>query len=33
MHNLEADEKESQSIQQVDTSAAKHVRAVNPFIG
>ena len=33
MHNLEADEKESQSIQQVDTSAAKHVRAGNPFIG
>ena len=33
MHNLEADEKEAQSIQQVEISAAKHVKAGNPLFG
>ena len=33
MHNLEADEKEAQSIQKVDKSAAKHVKAGNPLFG
>ena len=31
--NLEADEKEAQSIQQVHVSAKKHVRSENPLIG
>ena len=31
MHNLEADEKAAQSIQQVDMSATKHVKAANPL--
>ena len=31
MHSLEADEKEGQSIQQVDMSSAKHVKAGNPL--
>ena len=33
MRNLEADEKEAQSIQQVDVSAKKHVRSENPLFG
>ena len=33
MHNVEADEKEAQSIQQVDMSAAKHVKAGDPLFG
>ena len=33
MHNLEADEKEAQSIKQVDMSAAKHVKAGDPLFG
>ena len=33
MHNLEAEEKEAQSIQQVDVSAGKHVKAGNPLFG
>ena len=32
MHNLEAEEKESHRIQQVDISAGKHVKAGNPLI-
>ena len=31
MHNLEADEKEAQSIKQVDVSAKKHVKSENPL--
>ena len=33
MHNLEADEKEAQSIQQVDVSVKKHVKSENPLFG
>ena len=33
MHNLKADKKEAQSIQQVDLSPAKHVKAENPLFG
>ena len=33
MHNLEADEKEEQSIQQVDVSAKKHMKSENPLFG
>ena len=33
MHNLEADEKEAQSIQHVDMFAAKHVKAGNQLFG
>ena len=33
MHNLEADEKEAQSIQQVDVSATKHLKTENPLFG
>ena len=33
MHNLEADEKEEQSIQQVDVSAKKQVKSENPLFG
>ena len=32
-HNLEADEKEAQSVKQVDMSAAKHVNLGNPLFG
>ena len=31
MHDLEIDEREAQSMQQVDISAAKHVKAGNPL--
>ena len=33
MHNLEANEKEEQSIQQVNVSAKKHVKSDNPLFG
>ena len=33
MHNLKADEKEAQNIQQVDVSAKKHVKSENPLFG
>ena len=33
MHNLEADEKEAQSIQQVDLSAKNYVKFENPLFG
>ena len=33
MHNLEADKKEVQSIQQVDVAAKKHVKSDNPLFG
>ena len=33
MQNLEADEKEAQSIQQADVSAKKHVKSENPLFG
>ena len=33
IHNLEADEKDARSIQQVEMSAAKHVKAGNPLFG
>ena len=33
MHNLEAEEKEAQRIQQVDVSAKEHVKSENPLFG